>query len=82
MEANETIVLYMNDGVPCGEFTGEKAIIEAYNCLQECKRQDKEYGCKGVEYYFELERETETTVECQEVKIYKRKNRYFCKFVP
>lgn len=79
MEKNESIVLYMNDGVPCGEFTGDRAIVDAYNCLQECKRQDKEMGCKGIEYYFGFMRETGDALEYQEVKIYKRGNKVFMK---
>ena len=76
MKANQKIILYMNDGVPCGE---SKSIVEAYKLLQECKAQDKEYGCKGIEYYFELETETEKYVETQEVKIYRRGNKVFMK---
>lgn len=63
----------MNDGVPCGEV---KSIKGAYDLLQDCKRQDKEYG-SFPEYYFELEEDSEDTTYYQEVKIYKRKNKYF-----
>ena len=76
MKPNQTIVLYMNDGVPCGEC---KSIREAYDLLQDCKRQDKECGMQGTEYYFELEEETATAILTQEVKIYRRKNKYFMK---
>lgn len=76
MKTNERIVLYMNDGVPCGT---SHSIREAYYMLQDCKRQDKEYHCKGVTYYFELEREEENAIYYQEVKIYKRNSVYYMK---
>ena len=66
----------MNDGVPCGE---TNSIRDAYHLLKDCKRLDKECGCKGVEYYFELEEETDDTIYYQEVKIYKRGNKIFMK---
>ena len=62
----------MNDGEPCGE---AKSIKAAYELLQDCKRQDREYH-SYPEYYFELEEETEDTIYYQEVKIYKYKNKY------
>lgn len=76
MKTNERIVLYMNDGVPCGT---SHSIREAYNLLQECKVQDKRLHCKGVTYYFEHEEETEDVIYYQEVKIYKRNSVYYMK---
>ena len=86
MKSNQTIVLYMNDGVECGR---TKNVVEAYKLLQECKRSDKDYWndyeCKGKmpknDYYFELEEETEDTVYCMSIKIYRRGNKVYMKGV-
>lgn len=76
MKPNESIVLYMNDGVPCGEV---KSIREAYYLLQECKAQDKRCHCKGITYYFEYQREEVDALYTSEVKITKRNNVYYMK---
>lgn len=77
MNNERRICLYMNDGVLIGT---TKSILEAYYMLQDCKAQDKMIGCsKYMDYYFELEEETETEIYTYPVKIYKRKNKYFMK---
>lgn len=78
MKANQTIVLYMNDGVECGR---TQSILDAYKLLQTLKVQDKEYNYKGVNYYFELEEETEDAVYYTEVAIYKRGNKVYLKAI-
>lgn len=76
MKANQKIILYMNDGVPCGEY---KSIVDAYKALQDIKKEDHEENIKGNEYYFELEEETTNTTYIYDVKIYRRGNKLFMK---
>jgi len=79
LKPNQKICLYMNDGVPCGEYT---SIKEAYEGLQECKRFDLSIDklvAKFNEYYFEFHEEDDKNIYITDVKIYKRNNKYFMK---
>lgn len=80
LKPNQKICLYVEDGVPCGEYT---SIKEAYEGLQENKKIDIEMcgqsGAKFFDYYFELHTETDDAIYITDVKIYKRNNKYFMK---
>ena len=76
MKPNQKIVLYMNDGVECGEY---HSLFDAYNALKEIKESDKREHIEGNTYYFELEEESDNMVFVGCIKIYRRKNKIYAK---
>ena len=78
MKANQTIVLYMNDGVECGT---AKSILEAYKLMKDNKELDAEHGWRGLnKYWFELQEEDGDTLYTCCVKIYRRGKKVFMRY--
>lgn len=78
---------YVFSGTYSGELYRSKSLVDLYNVSKDIKESDRKYNIQDT-YYYELEYETgekneygHTIVYSQEVKIYKRKNKIFCKGV-
>lgn len=78
---------YVFSGVYGGELYRSKSLVEMYNTSKNIKEFDRKNYIQD-KYYYEVEYETgekdergHIIVYSQEVKIYKRKNKIYCKGV-
>lgn len=76
---------YVFSGEYSGELYRSKSLADAYNVSKDIKESDRQYNIQD-NYYYEVEYETgekdengHTIVYSQEVKIYKRNNKIYCK---
>lgn len=73
------IVLYtVEESEEIGRY---ETLWDAYRGLQEIKEFDKRNGMSGEKYYFQYEIENEDSVLVREMKIYRRGNKIYYKWV-